>query len=116
MSDSIFITGFHLGGINIIIFLFIFQIYWIGPIIGAICAGAAYHYIYCPDAEFKQYLKEALKKATQKTKGKYIEVDDNRSQMDTDDIIHRGIVHVIDIEHEEGKKGKDSESEILSTV
>ncbi|KAM5156686.1 aquaporin-4-like [Mantella aurantiaca] len=92
-------------------------IYWIGPIIGAICAGAAYNYIYCPDDEFKQHLKEALKKAKQKTNGNYTEVDDNRSQVDTDDLILKsGTIHVIDIEQGEGKKAKDSASEILSTV
>ncbi|XP_018426178.1 PREDICTED: aquaporin-4-like isoform X2 [Nanorana parkeri] len=92
-------------------------IYCIVPIIGAICAGAAYNYIYCPDADFKQHLKEALKKAKQKTNGKYIEVGDNRSQVDTDDLILKsGTIHVIDIEQGEGKKGKDSASEILSTV
>ncbi|KAM9308549.1 aquaporin-4-like [Gastrophryne carolinensis] len=92
-------------------------IYWIGPIVGAICAGAAYDYIYCPDAELKQHLKEAMKRAKLKTKGKYIEVDDNRSQVDTEDLMLKsGTIHVIDIEQGEGKKGKDSASEILSTV
>ncbi|XP_075067462.1 aquaporin-4-like [Mixophyes fleayi] len=92
-------------------------IYWIGPILGAICASAAYDYIYCPDIELKQHLKEALRRAKQKTKGKYIEVDDNRSQVDTSDLILKtGAIHVIDIDQEEGEKGKDSGSEILSTV
>ncbi|XP_072269403.1 aquaporin-4-like [Pyxicephalus adspersus] len=92
-------------------------IYWIGPFIGAISAGAVYEYIYCPDNEFKQHLKEALKKAKQKTKGKYIEVDDDRSPVDTDDFVLKpGSIHVIDIEQGEGKKRKDSASEILSTV
>ncbi|XP_018426177.1 PREDICTED: aquaporin-4-like isoform X1 [Nanorana parkeri] len=100
-----------------VVFGHLFAIYCIVPIIGAICAGAAYNYIYCPDADFKQHLKEALKKAKQKTNGKYIEVGDNRSQVDTDDLILKsGTIHVIDIEQGEGKKGKDSASEILSTV
>uniref|UniRef100_A0A8C5MHV0 Aquaporin-4 n=1 Tax=Leptobrachium leishanense TaxID=445787 RepID=A0A8C5MHV0_9ANUR len=92
-------------------------IYWIGPIIGAVCAGGAYDYIYCPDSELKQQLKDTLKKATQRTKGKYTEVDDTRSQLDTDDLILKtGTIHTIDIDQTERKRGKDSESEVLSTV
>ncbi|KAE8598750.1 hypothetical protein XENTR_v10016923 [Xenopus tropicalis] len=92
-------------------------IYWVGPIIGAVCAATVYDYIYCPDNDLKQHLKEAITKATQKTKGKYIEVDDCRSQADAEDLILKsGTVHVIDIDQAESKKGKDSASEILSTV
>ncbi|KAM4689393.1 aquaporin-4-like [Discoglossus pictus] len=92
-------------------------IYWVGPIIGAVCASAAYNYIYCPDTTLKQHLKDTLIKAAQKTKGKYTEVDDNRSQVDADDLILKtGTVHIIDIDQAEGKRGKDSASEILSTV
>ncbi|XP_056374527.1 aquaporin-4-like [Hyla sarda] len=92
-------------------------IYWIGPIIGAICASAAYNYIYCPDIELKQHLQETLQKAKQKTKGNYIEVDDNRSHNDNEDLILKtGNIHVIDIDQLESRKGKDSASEILSTV
>ncbi|MEE6464001.1 hypothetical protein FKM82_006131 [Ascaphus truei] len=92
-------------------------IYWVGPIIGAVCASTTYNYIYCPDIELKEHFKEALKRASQRAKGKYIEVDDNRIQDDTDDLILKsGTVHVIDIDQVEGKKGKDSASEIFSTV
>ncbi|KAG8442061.1 hypothetical protein GDO86_011017 [Hymenochirus boettgeri] len=90
-------------------------IYWVGPIVGAVCAAAAYDYIYCPDNALKEHLKEVLKKATQK-KEKYAEVEDNRSQSGDDDLILKpGTIHVIDIDHD-SKKGKDSASEILSTV
>ncbi|XP_068090865.1 aquaporin-4-like [Hyperolius riggenbachi] len=92
-------------------------IYWVGPIIGAIAAAAAYEYIYCPDTEFKQHLKEALEKARQKSRGKYTEVDDNRSQVDTEDLVLKpGTIHAINIEQGEENKEKDSASEILSTV
>ncbi|XP_075684444.1 aquaporin-4-like [Rhinoderma darwinii] len=92
-------------------------IYWIGPIIGAICSSAAYDYIYCPDIELKQHLKEALQKVKQKTKEKYIEIDDIISPDDNEDLILKtGTIHVIDIDQREGKKGKDSASEILSIV
>ncbi|XP_069585061.1 aquaporin-4-like [Ranitomeya imitator] len=92
-------------------------IYWVGPIIGAICASTAYDYIFCPNIELKQHLKEALQKAKQKTRGKYVEVDDIRSHDGNEDLIFKtGPIHVIDIDQRAGKKGKDSESEILSTV
>ncbi|XP_053571853.1 aquaporin-4-like [Bombina bombina] len=90
-------------------------IYWVGPIIGSVCASAAYDYIYCPDIELKKQLKDTLLKATQKTKGKYTEVDDAIIQDYNDDIILKsGTVNVIDIDQADGKKGKDSASEILA--
>ncbi|XP_041422977.1 aquaporin-4 isoform X2 [Xenopus laevis] len=103
-------------GISVIIG-HLFAIYWVGPIIGAVCAATLYDYIYCPDTDLKEHLKEAIKKATQKKQGKYIEVDDCKSQADAEDLILKsGTVHVIDIDQAESKKGKDSASEILSTV
>ncbi|XP_029447129.1 aquaporin-4-like [Rhinatrema bivittatum] len=94
-------------------------VYWVGPILGAVLAGAFYDYIYCPDIELKNKLKEAFTKATQgqKSKGNYIEVDDNRSQADTDDLVLKhGTINVIDTLTSEERKGKDTTSEILSTV
>ena len=32
----------------------ILQVYWIGPVLGAILAAAMYEYLYCPDPEVKQ--------------------------------------------------------------
>ncbi|XP_069478436.1 aquaporin-4-like [Ambystoma mexicanum] len=88
-------------------------IYWVGPIIGAVLAGVSYEYIYCPDTELKQQLKDAFSKATQKTRVKYVDVDDNQSQVDEDLILKAGTV---DMDRSGDKKGKDSASEILSTV
>lgn len=93
------------------------QVYWVGPIIGAVLAGALYEYVYCPDVELKRRFKDAFSKATQPSKGKYVEVDDNRSHVETDDLILKpGIVHVIDIDRGEDKKGRDPSSEVLSSV
>ncbi|CAI5779614.1 aquaporin-4 isoform X2 [Podarcis lilfordi] len=92
-------------------------IYWVGPIIGAVLAGALYEYVYCPDAEFKQRLKEAFTKTSQQSKGKYIEVEDTRSQVETDDLLLKpGMVHVIDLERGDDKKGRDPTNEVLSSV
>ena len=61
--------------------------------------------------------KEAFSKAAQQTKGSYMEVEDNRSQVETDDLILKpGVVHVIDIDRGEEKKGKDPSGEVLSSV
>lgn len=93
------------------------QIYWVGPIIGAVLAGALYEYVFCPDVELKRRLKEAFSKAAQQTKGSYMEVEDNRSQVETEDLILKpGVVHVIDIDRGDEKKGKDSSGEVLSSV
>nr|3IYZ_A Chain A, Aquaporin-4 [Rattus norvegicus] len=92
-------------------------IYWVGPIIGAVLAGALYEYVFCPDVELKRRLKEAFSKAAQQTKGSYMEVEDNRSQVETEDLILKpGVVHVIDIDRGDEKKGKDSSGEVLSSV
>ncbi|XP_042299275.1 aquaporin-4 [Sceloporus undulatus] len=92
-------------------------IYWVGPIIGAVLAGALYEYVYCPDAEFKRRFKEAFSKTNQQSKGKYIEVEDTRSHVETDDLLLKpGIVHVIDLERGEDKKGRDPTNEVLSSV
>ncbi|XP_045637873.1 aquaporin-4 isoform X3 [Ursus americanus] len=95
----------------------LFAIYWVGPIIGAVLAGGLYEYVFCPDVELKRRLKEAFSKAAQQTKGSYMEVEDNRSQVETDDLILKpGVVHVIDIDRGEEKKGKDPSGEVLSSV
>lgn len=92
-------------------------IYWVGPIIGAVLAGGLYEYVFCPDVELKRRFKEAFSKASQQTKGSYMEVDDNRSQVETEDLILKpGVVHVIDIDRGEEKKGKDPSGEVLSSV
>lgn len=93
------------------------QIYWVGPIIGAVLAGGLYEYVFCPDVELKRRFKEAFSKAAQQSKGSYMEVEDNRSQVETDDLILKpGVVHVIDIDRGEEKKGKDPSGEVLSSV
>ncbi|KAG8570987.1 hypothetical protein GDO81_011498 [Engystomops pustulosus] len=87
-------------------------IYWVGPVIGAVLAGALYEYVFCPDAELKNRLKEVLNKATQSSKGKYSEVEELKSQIESDDqLLKPGIVHVFD-----EKKGKDLSGEVLSSV
>lgn len=46
-----------------------------------------------------------------------MEVEDNRSQVETEDLILKpGVVHVIDIDRGEEKKGKDPSGEVLSSV
>uniref|UniRef100_A0A2I3GMI9 Aquaporin-4 n=1 Tax=Nomascus leucogenys TaxID=61853 RepID=A0A2I3GMI9_NOMLE len=95
----------------------LFAIYWVGPMIGAVLAGGLYEYVFCPDVELKRRFKEAFSKAAQQTKGSYMEVEDNRSQVETDDLILKpGVVHVIDIDRGEEKKGKDQSGEVLSSV
>uniref|UniRef100_A0A6I8NJY6 Aquaporin-4 n=1 Tax=Ornithorhynchus anatinus TaxID=9258 RepID=A0A6I8NJY6_ORNAN len=95
----------------------LFAVYWVGPIIGAVLAGGLYEYVFCPDAELKRRLREAFNKAAQPAKGHYVEVDNSQNQVETDDLILKpGLVHVIDIDRGEEKKGKETSSEVLSSV
>ncbi|XP_018410166.1 PREDICTED: aquaporin-4 [Nanorana parkeri] len=87
-------------------------VYWIGPIVGAVLAGCLYEYVFCPDAEIKNRLKEVLSKASQQSKGHYSEVEESKSQIESDDLLLKpGIVHIFD-----EKKGKDPSGEVLSSV
>ncbi|NP_001304774.1 aquaporin-4 isoform 1 [Xenopus tropicalis] len=87
-------------------------VYWVGPVLGAVIAGALYEYVYCPDPELKNHLKEVLNKATQPSKGKYKEVEENKSQLDSDDLLMKpALVHVIKEE-----KDKEPSGEVLSSV
>lgn len=55
-------------------------LYWIGPMLGAVLAGAAYEYLLCPDPEIKRRLKEAFSRASpshQHSQGaKYVEMEE----------------------------------------
>ncbi|XP_044149010.1 aquaporin-4 isoform X1 [Bufo gargarizans] len=87
-------------------------VYWVGPVAGAVLAGALYEYVFCPDVELKNRLKEVLNKATQSSKGKYSEVEESKSQIGSDELFLKpGIVHVL-----EEKKVKDTSGEVLSSV
>ncbi|XP_063779707.1 aquaporin-4 isoform X2 [Pseudophryne corroboree] len=87
-------------------------VYWVGPVIGAVLAGTLYEYIFCPDVELKNRLKDVLTKATQQSKGKYSEVEESKSQIESDDLLLKaGTVHVLDV-----TKGKDPSGEVLSSV
>ncbi|XP_072267387.1 aquaporin-4 [Pyxicephalus adspersus] len=87
-------------------------VYWVGPVVGAVLGGCLYEYVFCPDVEIKNRLKEVLSKASQQTKGKYSEVEESKSQIESDDLLLKpGIVHVLG-----EKKGKDPSGEVLSSV
>ncbi|XP_053323220.1 aquaporin-4 isoform X1 [Spea bombifrons] len=90
----------------------LFAVYWVGPVVGAVIAGTLYEYVYCTDPELKNRIKDVLNKATQQSKGKYSEVEESKSQVESDDLLLKpGIVHVFD-----EKKGIDPSEEVLSSV
>ncbi|KAG8442113.1 hypothetical protein GDO86_011056 [Hymenochirus boettgeri] len=85
-------------------------VYWVGPVLGAVIAGALYEYVYCPDPDMKNNLKEILNKATQPANGTYKEVDGRKTQIKSDDLLMKpGFVHVLE-------EKKDPPGEVLSTV
>ncbi|XP_020491133.3 aquaporin-4 isoform X1 [Labrus bergylta] len=81
-------------------------VYWLGPVLGGILAAGLYEYLYCPDPEMKEKLKQVFQKDRS---GKYREVE-------TDDLtIKPGSSS--DMERGEKKDPfQDSTGEVLSSV
>ncbi|XP_047446502.1 aquaporin-4-like [Mugil cephalus] len=83
-------------------------VYWVGPVLGGILAGGLYEYLYCPDPEIKNRLKQVFKKDPS---GKYREVESE------DIAIKPGSIHTIDLEKAEKKESfQESMGEVLSSV
>lgn len=85
-------------------------VYWLGPILGGILAAGLYEYLYCPDPEIKQRLKQVFQKDQS---GKYKEVET------TEDItIKPGFIHsTLDLEKAEKKDPfPDMTGDVLSSV
>ncbi|XP_048386051.1 aquaporin-4 [Stegostoma tigrinum] len=92
-------------------------VYWVGPMMGGIIAAGLYEYLFRPDRELKNHLKDILK-PTQPPGDKCIEVEDNRSQaVDYDELIIKpGGSEIIDMDKSEAKRENDATKELLSSV
>lgn len=81
------------------------QVYWVGPILGAILAAGLYEYLYCPDPELKKGLKMVFHKDSA---GRYREVE-------AEDVAIKPTVS----DREKGEKKEsfqDPAGEVLSSV
>lgn len=90
-------------------FLLLLQVYWVGPILGAILAAGLYEYLYCPDPELQKRLKMVFHKDSA---GRYREVEAE------DVAIKPGSVPTVsDLEKAEKKESfQDTAGEVLSSV
>uniref|UniRef100_A0A3Q3X8W5 Uncharacterized protein n=1 Tax=Mola mola TaxID=94237 RepID=A0A3Q3X8W5_MOLML len=88
---------------------FLWQVYWVGPILGGLLAAGLYEYLYCPDPDVKKRLKEVFQKDSA---GRYREVE-------TEDIpIKPGSIRTISTLEQAEKKDAflDTTGEVLSSV
>lgn len=85
------------------------QVYWVGPILGAVLAAGLYEYLYCPDPELKKRLRMVFHKDSA---GRYREVEAE------DAAIKPGSVPTVsDLERAEKKESfQDTAGEVLSSV
>lgn len=82
------------------------QVYWVGPILGAVLAAGLYEYLYCPDPELKKGLKRVFHKDTA---GRYREVEAEDAAVKP--------AAVSDLERGEKKESfRDAGGEVLSSV
>ncbi|KAL4630975.1 aquaporin-4 [Arapaima gigas] len=93
-------------------------VYWTGPVMGGVAAAALYEYLYCPDRELKQRIRDVLSKGPY---AKYKEVEDGRFPRDLDELVVKpGAFHVIDVERKgrerERDRDRDPSREVLSSV
>lgn len=85
------------------------QVYWVGPILGAILAAGLYEYLYCPDPEVKKRLKMAFHKDSA---GRYREVEAD------DGAAKPGSIHAVSTLEKGEKKEpfQETAGEVLSSV
>lgn len=87
-------------------------VYWVGPVLGGVLAAALYDYLYCPNAELKERLRQVFQK---NNAGKYSEVEGAPYPEDPGELmIKSGSVHAVDAERKDPYR--HTRGEVLSPV
>lgn len=88
----------------------LFQVYWVGPVLGAVMAAALYDYLFCPNPELKKRYSEVFSKSGTK----YREVQTSLIA-DHDQLVKEPPFTVMDVERAEQKE-RETSGEVLSSV
>ncbi|XP_007233079.3 aquaporin-4 [Astyanax mexicanus] len=90
-------------------------VYWVGPVIGAVLAGALYEYLFCPDPELKRHYTSVLARSSF-PRGQYEGMDPARFPSEQAQlVVKQPAFTVLDVERAE-RKEREAAGEVLSSV